>query len=191
MQYIFFRWVETTNQLFSLISLGQNTVPPVFPFSRVGWDKGSFSPSTLRDCAMCSWAAQLVLHAQVVINGTVEIISWLVLYVILPNRKVALWTTVTLRVYVSFREVSMRSEWNDAYTVDGSEILRSPVEGKVVEIPLCTRFYYIPGGAGFCPSTVSWLVTMTYANCIQGFNHTYPLRNFNLTWPLKRSYLSQ
>jgi len=36
-------------------------------------------------------------------------------------------------------------------TVDGNQKsgVHSPVEGLVVEIPLVTRFIYIPGGAGF------------------------------------------
>ena len=40
-------------------------------------------------------------------------------------------------------------------TVDGSEILRSPVEGTVVNIPVFTTgFKNIPGDEGFLPSIV-------------------------------------
>ena len=61
------------------------------------------------------------------------------------------------------------STWNDLWTtknnrkfstsVDGSEIRRSPVEVGSF-IPLCTGFFYIPGGAGFLPSIVSKIMTM-------------------------------
>ena len=47
-------------------------------------------------------------------------------------------------------------EWNDANTVDGSEIRRSPVEGKVVEIPLCTRFYTYQAVQDFVQQYHGW-----------------------------------
>ena len=40
-------------------------------------------------------------------------------------------------------------------TVDGSEIRRSPVEvGSLSVYPIIYKVLYIPGGAGFLPSTV-------------------------------------
>ena len=48
---------------------------------------------------------------------------------------------------------SMKSMEKACATVDGSEIRRSPVD--MVNIPLFVECLYIPGGAGFLPSTVS------------------------------------
>ena len=45
-------------------------------------------------------------------------------------------TTVT----IERKRLMIRVPWSEG-SVDGSEILRSPVEGKVAEIPLFTRFY--------------------------------------------------
>ena len=66
------------------------------------------------------------------------------------------------------------STWNDLWTsknnrkfstsVDGSEIRRSPVEVGSF-IPLCTGFFYIPGGAGFLPSIVSKIMTLNKMWC--------------------------
>jgi len=44
-------------------------------------------------------------------------------------------------------------------TVDGSEIRRSPVE--VGKSPIIYRVSYIPGGAGFQPSTVSLAIELS------------------------------
>ena len=38
------------------------------------------------------------------------------------------------------KRLMIRVPWSEG-SVDGSETLRSPVEGKVAEIPLFTRFY--------------------------------------------------
>ena len=39
----------------------------------------------------------------------------------------------------------MLTRKSDCYTVDGSEILQSPVEGKVVYPIICRVLYTIPG----------------------------------------------
>ena len=74
----------------------------------------------------------------------VERIHWgsgVYMFFLLPSSK---------RVHISSSKVRKKDEILLMELME--EILRAPVD--MVNIPLFTRFFYIPGGAGFLPSTV-------------------------------------